>query len=161
MKFLFSILVLLLTVKECDQKKTAVNETKSEIVNSDNAKQQHNQYIIEYSAITRGTFQEVILNNKTISIQKGRNLKPIVKACSEEVWQSLMRKTDSIDIENLSNLKAPTQKRYYDGAAIANFKVIFNGKEFKTPPFDHGFPPMEIDLLYSMVLEILEDTKKL
>ena len=47
-------------------------------------------------------------------------------------------------MEALPNLKAPTEKRFYDGAAIAGLKITFKGKTFETTNFDHGFPPMEI-----------------
>jgi hypothetical protein len=43
----------------------------------------------------------------------------------------------------LKDLKIPTEKRFYDGAAIANLKIIYKGVN-ETPSFDHGSPPYEI-----------------
>jgi hypothetical protein len=30
-------------------------------------------------------------------------------------------------------------KRFYDGAAIATFKITFKDETYKSPSFDHGF----------------------
>jgi hypothetical protein len=37
----------------------------------------------------------------------------------------------------------PSEKRFHDGAAIANLKVTYKGKTYETTDF-HGFPPKEI-----------------
>jgi hypothetical protein len=47
-------------------------------------------------------------------------------------------------LDSLPKLKAPTEKRFYDGAAIANFKITFKDSTYETTSFDHGFPPKEI-----------------
>jgi hypothetical protein len=44
----------------------------------------------------------------------------------------------------LETLKAPTEKRFHDGAAIANLKVTYQDKSFQTEAFDHGNPPEAI-----------------
>ena len=62
-----------------------------------------------------------------------------------------MQELNKIDLENLPNLKAPTEKRFYDGAAIANLNIIYKGKKYQTSNFDHGFPPMEIKRLFEIV----------
>jgi hypothetical protein len=49
-----------------------------------------------------------------------------------------------MELDSLPKLKAPTEKRFYDGAPIANFKITFQDKTYETPSFDHGFPPKEI-----------------
>lgn len=138
MKFLFSILALLLTVKECDQKKSV----KEQLVNT-----------IEYTAISRGSFQEVIINDQTISIKKDRNSEPIIKSCTDEFWNDIMQTINSIDVESMNNLVAPTQKRLHDGAAHANIKITIDGKTYETQGFDHGFPPEEMKILSEKVLE--------
>jgi hypothetical protein len=60
-------------------------------------------------------------------------------------------KINKLDLENLTNLKAPTEKRFYDGAAIANLKIIYNGKIYQSSDFDHGFPPMQIKRVVEMI----------
>jgi hypothetical protein len=36
--------------------------------------------------------------------------------------------------------KSATEKRFYDGAAIATLKSRFKDETYKSPSFDHGFP---------------------
>jgi hypothetical protein len=51
----------------------------------------------------------------------------------------------------LSQLKAPTEKRFYDGAAIGNLSVSHNGETYGTSGFDHGNPPVEIEQLVTFM----------
>ncbi len=154
MKFLFSILALLLTVKECDQKKSAEDKIKTEIVsNEKTAKQQQEECTIQYTAISRGFYNEININSSTISVKKGRTAELESKTCSKEIWDTIMNKLDSIDVESISKLEAPTTKRFHDGAAIAKIKVILKDTTYQSSEFDHGYPPKEIELLCNKILE--------
>jgi hypothetical protein len=108
---------------------------------------------IQYEANTRGFYNKLVLKNGTISSTNDRNgiENPIVQTVSEANWNALMQEINKVDLENLPNLKAPTEKRFYDGAAIASLKIIYNGKTYQTTDFDHGFPPVQI----KRVVEIL------
>lgn len=156
MKILFSLLALILTTKECENKK-AIHETEtSEIENSSKSSDQQKEYIIEYSAISRGIFNEVKINNNTISVQKDRNSKPVVSELNNEMRNEIMNKLDGIDITLLPKLKAPTEKRFFDGAAHATLKITLDGKTYSTTSFDHGFPPEEIKPLCDRLVQYLE-----
>ena len=76
---------------------------------------------------------------------------PIVQKISDADWNALKDEINKLDLENLTNLKAPTEKRFYDGAAIANLKIIYNGKIYQSSDFDHGFPPMQIKRVVEMI----------
>jgi hypothetical protein len=108
---------------------------------------------IQYEANTRGFYQKLVLKNATVSSTKDRNgiENPIVQKVSQADWIALMQELNKIDLENLPNLKAPTEKRFYDGAAIANLKIIYKGKTYQTSNFDHGFPPMELKRVVEIV----------
>ena len=108
---------------------------------------------IQYEANTRGFYNKLILKNATISSTNDRDGKenPIVQKVSEVDWKALIQELNKVDLENLSNLKAPTEKRFYDGAAIANLKIIYNGKIYQSSDFDHGFPPMQIKRVVEMI----------
>lgn len=160
MKFLFSILALFLTVKECDQKKADKDTIKEQIVNNEKTAMQQQEYTIEYSAMSRGFFKELKLDGKTISIKNDRNSQPVIKECNEELWNSIMQKMDSINLKGLSNLVAPTQKRLYDGAAHANIRITVDGKTYETQGFDHGFPPEEVKFICDKLLEMSDDKKE-
>ena len=116
---------------------------------------------IQYEANTRGFYQKLVLNNATVSSTKDRNgiENPIVQKVSQADWIALMQELNKIDLENLPNLKAPTEKRFYDGAAIASLKITFNGKTYETKDFDDGFPPAEIQKVVEIV-NILFKAKK-
>ena len=101
---------------------------------------------IQYEANTRGFYNKLVLKNATISSTNDRDGKenPIVQKVTDVDWSALNDEINKVDLENLPNLKAPTEKRFYDGAAIANLKIIYKGNTYQTTDFDHGFPPMEI-----------------
>jgi hypothetical protein len=111
----------------------------------------------EYSAMSRGQFLEIKVNNKTTSIQKNRSDAAILKPTEEKQWEALINLTKSITIENIPNLKAPSEKRFFDGAAIGNLTVIYEGTIYKTESFDHGNPPKEIVELVKEMLSISEN----
>ena len=102
--------------------------------------------IIEYTANTRGFYQKIIVKNKTVTISKDRDgqgqATPI--KINEADWKEIVTYFDTVEIEQLSKFKAPSEKRFHDGAAIANLKVTYKGKTYETTDFDHGFPPKEI-----------------
>lgn len=108
---------------------------------------------IQYEANTRGFYNKLILKNATISSTNDREGKenPIVQKVSEVDRNALIQELNNVDLENLSNLKAPTEKRFYDGAAIANLKITYKGKIYQSSDFDHGFPPMQIKRVVEIV----------
>lgn len=108
---------------------------------------------IQYEANTKGYYNKLVLKNETISSTNDRNGKenPIVQKVSETEWNLLLQEITKLDLDNLSNLKAPTEQRFYDGAAIANLKIIYKGKTYQTSDFDHGFPPMQIKRVVEIV----------
>lgn len=161
MKFLFSILALLLTVKECDQKKAEEDTTKTELVNNEqNLKQQQQEdYTIEYTAMSRGYYKEITVNSSIISVKNSRASEAISQDCSKELWTEIMVKLDSMDVENISKLEAPSQKRFADGAAIGKLRIIYKDTTYQSSEFDHGNPPKEIELLCNKIIEISSDKK--
>lgn len=131
-------------------KKSTEDSTNTQIVNT-----------IEYTAMSRGFFQEIIVNDNTISIKNDRNSEPVIKNCSEEFWNEIMQNIKSIDIKSISSLVAPTEKRMVDGAAHANIKITVDGKTYETQEFDHGFPPEDIKSLCEKILEAANESKEL
>jgi hypothetical protein len=108
---------------------------------------------IQYEANTRGFYNKLVLKNGTISSTNDRDGKenPIVQKVSEVDLNALIQELNKVDLENLPNLKSPTEKRFYDGAAIANLKIIYKGNTYQTTDFDHGFPPMQIKRVVEIV----------
>ena len=105
--------------------------------------------VIEYTANTRGFYQKITINNQMISVSKDRNNsdKVTTTKISDADWTTLAIDFKEVKLETLKDLKAPTEKRFYDGAAIANLKITYKDKIYETTSFDHGFPPKEIKKL--------------
>lgn len=141
---LILILLALFSANDCTNKKKTTDF-------------QNDTFIIEYTAISRGFYSHIIINKKLVSIENKRDEKPTTKTCSKANWEALLKALSSVDIENIPNLKAPSEKRFFDGAAIANLKIIYNGKPYETPSFDHGNPPTEVVELVKETLSISEN----
>lgn len=110
-------------------------------------------FVIQYEANTRGFYQKLTVQKHTISASEDRKgiEKPIVQKVSDSDWSLLIVEVKKIDLDNLQNLVAPTEKRFYDGAAIANLKITYKSKIYETKSFDHGIPPLEIQKVVEMV----------
>lgn len=143
MKIITLLAALLLACTSCNCKKVAVASTN----------EKYETLVIQYEANTRGFYQKLVVQNHTISSTDDRNgeKNPIVQKISDADWNALIFEFNKVDLEGLPNLKAPTEKRFYDGAAIAGLKITFKGKTFETTNFDHGFPPMEIQKVVEIV----------
>ena len=111
-------------------------------------KQDMETAIIEYSANTRGYFLKITVKEKMISITKDRNeTKQVFEKISALDSNEIMASVKEINLEELANLKAPTEKRFYDGAAIGILKITYKNRIYETSGFDHGIPPVEIERL--------------
>jgi hypothetical protein len=109
--------------------------------------------VVEYTATTRGFFQKVTIKNQEVFVTKDRNSSEIGTATkiSDTDWKELVTDFQAINLEEIPNLKSPTEKRFYDGAAIANLNITFKDKTYKSQSFDHGFPPAEIEKLVNKI----------
>jgi len=120
-------------------------------------KQEQASVTFEYSALSRGSYTHISINKKEVSVILKRDSKPVIQPCSETNWNNLLEALKLVTIENLEHLEAPSQKRLYDGAAIANLTIIYNGTVYKSASFDHGNPPKEIQLLVKEILSVSEN----
>ena len=124
------------------------------------SKSQINQEAItlEYSAMSRGKFLEIKINKKNVLVKKNRNnTEDTSKTCTKNEWERLTKALKNINIENIPHLKAPSNNRFFDGAAIANLTIIYEGNTYKSESFDHGNPPKEIAQLVKEILSISEN----
>jgi hypothetical protein len=109
--------------------------------------------VIEYVANTRGFYQKIVVQNQHYTVSKNRNggEKLEEKKISDADWKKIISAFQEVDLEELPNLKAPTEKRFYDGAAIADVKITYKGKTYQSSNFDHGNAPVEIEKLITLV----------
>jgi hypothetical protein len=108
---------------------------------------------IEYEANTRGFYQKIMIHDQKYKISKDRNGRdnPQEITISDKDWKELVSFFKDINLDTIPKLKSPTEKRFYDGAAIANLKVVYKGKTYETNGFDHGIPPSEIEKLVNKI----------
>jgi hypothetical protein len=138
-KSLVLLLSILVFAGCAGQKRTAQNETK-----------------MEYKAYSRGFYQVIAIENQMGFVTKRRGDKPIAFRLSIADKKSLNIAIQELDLESLSQLKAPTDKRLFDGAAIASLKIMKQGKTFETQSFDHGYPPAEIQKIVNKTLSFVK-----
>ena len=139
---LLSLLLLTLFIATgcCSQKKTDMKSTQ-----------------IEYSAHSRGYYKSIVVENKSVSVTKERNAEAVQSNIDEAKWNKIVDAFSKVNLEGLSSLKAPTDKRTYDGAAIGNLKITKDGKTYETPGFDNGFPPKEIEQLVNLLVDFSKE----
>jgi hypothetical protein len=109
--------------------------------------------ILEYTANTRGFYQKITIQDQMVSVSKDRsgNDKSVATKISDKDWKELVGYFETIELDSLPTLKAPTEKRFHDGAAIANLDVSYKDKKYKTTSFDHGYPPEAIKKLVTKI----------
>lgn len=112
---------------------------------------------IEYTAVSRGVYKKIIVHNKTVSVTNDRNALAITSKIDDAKWNQIVSAFSALNLETIPSLKAPTEKRFYDGAAIGNLTIIQNQKTYQTNGFDHGFPPKKIEKLVQLLLDFAKD----
>ena len=143
MKAITIILLSVFLVKSCS------NQAQNDIANT----------TLQYTASTRGFFQKIVVINQKATISRDRNgeKSPEEITISDKDWKEIIGYFEKIDLEKVPTLKDPTQKRFYDGAAIANLKVRYQDKNYETSDFDHEFPPAEIEKLVNKIVSLAKE----
>lgn len=113
--------------------------------------------VIEYSAISRGYYKKIVVQNQTVSVTNKRDAQAVENTIKKTDWDKIIAEFEKINLESIPTLKAPTEKRFYDGAAIGNLKITQNQKTYETPGFDNGFPPKEIEKLVNLLTDFAKE----
>ena len=140
MKAITLILLTFLMSKGCS------DQTKNDLENS----------VVQYTANTRGFHLQILVVNQKATISQGRGTENPSEtvAISDADWKELIAEFQKINLEEVPNLKDPTQKRFYDGAAIAELKIRYQDKNYETVAFDHGFPPAAIENFVKKIVSL-------
>lgn len=112
---------------------------------------------MEYSAVSRGLYKKIVVQNKTVSVTNGRNTPAVQTKIDDTKWKQIVTEFSKINLERIPTLKGPTEKRFYDGAAIGNLKIVKNQKTYETAGFDDGHPPKEIEKLVNLLLDFTKE----
>lgn len=146
MKTLTLIFLSVFLAKSCS------NEAQNDLTNT----------TIQYTANTRGFFQKIVIINQKATIYRHRNGEklPEEMKISDADWKELVSLFSKINLEEIPNLKDPTQQRHFDGAAIANLKIRYQDNDYETTDFDHGIPPKEIEKLVNKIVALAKEKEE-
>lgn len=155
MKAILTILgTFLITITSCNCQKDTVSSNKL----TSKTSMQNEMPIIKYEANSRGLALAVKVENQVVYVSRVRDFKDYEEKIkiSDADWKEIVDLTKAVDLTKVKDLKWPTEKRHYDGAAHANITFISGGVEYPANGFDHGFPPVEIEKLVNKILKLTE-----
>lgn len=154
MKFLIPIIAVLMFSTQCGQFKDTSNNNSTISATQD-------AVTIAYTAQSRGFYEKVWVDASGISFVDNRELNNVkTKPISTAGWKELLALKNTLNLENLPNLKAPSEKRFSDGAAIGSLTIKTEHTEVGSSEFDHGNPPKEIETMVNKLLSIKEKVLK-
>lgn len=168
MKVITILATLVITITSCNCQKKATesnvveNKTifpdKSVVTSGKTAMQQIDVPTIYYEATSRGIFLAIKVENQILYVSRTRDYKEYETkiTISDADWKEISALANAVDLDKVKDMKWPTEKRYYDGAAHAN--IIFESNSVKYPAngFDHGFPPAEVEKLVNTITKLAE-----
>ncbi|MBT8244336.1 MAG: hypothetical protein HKP48_05385 [Winogradskyella sp.] len=171
MKFLFSLATLFFLTGSCNsQKETTTNSNKSNtqsikeqqmVTDKQKAIGQNYDVAVIYEARSRGSAKYIYVSKVKIMLSQDLSLQKMDEyPCNAKDWEEVKKLLDDIERKAFQNLKAPTDKRLYDGAAHTTLSIKQGDVIYMTPSFDAGFPPKEIEELVNKVLALAEKVKK-
>ena len=163
MKAITILATIAITITSCNCQKKA-NETtlvadsaaKTEIATYNMT--QRDVPTIYYDATTRGFFIAIKVENQMLYISRDRDFKEYSEKIqiSNGDWVTISALAKAVDLDKVKDLKWPTEKRYYDGAAHANIIFELEGVKYPANGFDHGFPPAEVEKLVNTITKLAE-----
>tara|TARA_R110002012_G_scaffold263456_2_gene446430 strand:+ start:82615 stop:83049 length:435 start_codon:yes stop_codon:yes gene_type:complete len=112
---------------------------------------------ILYKAESRGIYVNIVLNKSTLTIEKDRNKKNSKTIdLNKNDWAQICSIVEKINLKNIKNIKSTSEDRFIDKAAIAELKIEFQDKQYKSNNFDHGNPPAKLKELIEKILALSE-----
>lgn len=114
--------------------------------------------IINYEANARNFVLNIKVEHQVLFVSRARDVKDYQEkiTLSDADWKEIVALTKAVDLVKVKDLKWPTEKRFYDGAAHANVTFISNEVEYMANGFDHGYPPVEIEKLVNKIVKLTE-----
>lgn len=125
------------------------------------ASKKEHELIITYQAATRGFFEKIWIDKKSINFSNDYNLSAINQVkCSSTDWEELIQLINKIDPSSLPQLEAPSKTNQFDAAPGATLEIQLQGTVYKTAIFDHGNPPKSIEDIVNKVLSMKKLAEK-
>jgi len=152
MKFIISLFIMLISAKECDQKKAQMTTN----VTTEMAERTiQDSTTVTYQAITRGFFLKIKIEGDSISYSSDNMLKVwSTYQMPNEEKEAFYRLLNETDEKSLVDLKPMSTSFQYDAAAMAYLEIAKGDEIYKTDLFDHGKPPKPIHDIVNKILSI-------
>lgn len=110
---------------------------------------------IEYQAMTRGSNREVVLTKDVLEVRDVTGTSEVSSTIiTVEQWNDILKELEKVEVAKMPELKAPTNKRFYDGALIGTLTVRTKDTIYRSSSFDHGNPPSEIANLVNKIVSM-------
>ena len=152
MKKLIALIILtVITVTGCSSTKGTASSLQKE----------SEGLVFEYTAMTRGTYKNVVVTPYQITTSQDADKKnSVTKQLVAEEWKKLYEAYKSIkDVKTIGDIQAPTKKHQYDGALAASLTIKMANQVYSSPTFDHGNPPAEIKALTDEIVTLSDLNK--
>ena len=126
---------------------------------NDESKQDIKSAVIEYTANSRGFFGKIVVKDGKAFVYREREktAEPKTITLSEADEKELIAAFQEIKLDEIAGMKPPTEKRFYDGAAMADLKIIYKEKTYQSQTFDHKYPPAGIEKLVNKLVSLIKE----
>jgi hypothetical protein len=139
MKFLAIVMFVLLPLKGCEQ-----SGSQGPVPSS-----------VSYTALSRGSYWKITADPDSLSVNKDREGDTQSVPMKPAHWKKILSLTNKIDLASIADIDPPSNKRAFDGAAMATLEITAD-KKFASPTFDHGNPPERLRELVTYLLTLSE-----
>lgn len=144
MKFLIVILGFVTIVNgACESGKKATAETAK-------VETQNNLKKISWSAYTRGKQKLISVTEISLVVNENGTVTKEKNITSED-WKALNSLVEKLDLNEISNLEAPSQKRFADADLASKIEINTNSASFTSSEFDKTQPPKTLVPLTNMI----------
>jgi hypothetical protein len=111
---------------------------------------------IHYSFFSRGHRQNIVIANGKMEVSGSKMGETYSQSreLTKDEQKVLFESAKEITLESLTKLEAPSNKHTFDGAPHASLRIVYEEKEYATPTFDHGNPPVEIAVFVEKIVAL-------
>ncbi|EAQ42638.1 hypothetical protein [Polaribacter sp. MED152] len=115
---------------------------------------QEDNLSIKYEAKTRGSSFLMTIENGKFNFSSSDTKK--TKVLSKTQISKLTKLVNEIDLSQMNQMEAPSEKRYTDGAMFAALNITKDNTTYSSVEFDHGNPPKALRSLYAYIISLNE-----
>lgn len=107
---------------------------------------------ITYEAKTRGSEHAIKVTQNSVYFKNNQETKEV--PLSKINRDKLVKMVSQLSLQNIQNLKAPSEERASDGALHANVAVKIGKVVYTSSTFDEGNPPSELKEIVKLIFSL-------